>query len=46
MADERGKYWDCNEARWVRYAGPDAPVEIPAQLPPVASEREADVLSG
>ncbi|MDQ1695279.1 MAG: hypothetical protein QOJ03_632 [Frankiaceae bacterium] len=36
MGDKPGKYWDHNECRWVRYAGPRADaVTVPAQAEPV-----------
>jgi hypothetical protein len=35
MGDKPGKYWDHNECRWVKYAGPSADaVTVPAQAEP------------
>ena len=37
MGDKPGKYWDHNECRWVKYAGPGADADavmVPAQAEP------------
>jgi hypothetical protein len=51
VGDKPGRYWDLNEARWVRHdeTAPDD-VEVPPQASaaedgPVAAPQEADVRS-
>ena len=54
MGEKPGKYWDCHEARWVRFdaaAAEPGSADIPAPAEPidarpVVSSAEADVRSG
>jgi hypothetical protein len=52
MADDRGRYWDAEECRWVRYVAPPGDeAQVPAQAAAaddaaMATAREVDVPSG